>query len=221
MYTMNYPLGFGLALLTLSVSSFAFAQEEPSFDCAKARTHVEKVLCSGGNSGMGDLDNTMANLYKAVSQSPGVDVVALKTSQQAWLAKRNKCKGSDAKVASCLYDSYRARYIELSVSYDHQHLTGIFSNKLGFIDSVLFPDGKLAVNIATDVGEPSYDSCSVTFVAPLKGASVQHTFTAEETGGDEKCTVNMNVTGSQIDVSSVGCRAFCGNSASFDGTYKK
>ncbi|RYM63520.1 hypothetical protein BSQ98_13200 [Serratia liquefaciens] len=218
---MNYPLGFGLALLILSVSSFAFAQEEPSFDCAKARTHVEKVLCSGGNSGMGDLDNTMANLYKAVSQSPGVDVVALKTSQQAWLAKRNKCKGADAKVASCLYDSYRARYIELSVSYDHQHLTGIFSNKLGFIDSVLFPDGKLAVNIATDVGEPSYDSCSVTFVAPLKGASVQHTFTAEETGGDEKCTVNMNVTGSQIDVSSVGCRAFCGNSASFDGTYKK
>lgn len=219
---MNYSSGFGLALFSLSVSSCAFAQEEPSFDCAKARTHVEKVLCSGGNSGMGDLDNTMANLYKAVSQSPGVDVVALKKSQMAWLAKRNKCQGSDTKVASCLLDSYRARYSELSSSYDKQHLTGFFSNKLGFIDSVLFPDGKLAVNISTNVGGPSYDSCSVTFIAPLKGASVQHTFTAEDTGVvDEKCTVNMNVTGSKIKVSSAECSTFCGNSATFDGVYKK
>lgn len=218
---MNYLFCLGLALLSLSVSSFSIAQEEPSFDCAKARTHVEKVLCSGGNSGMGDLDNTMTNLYNAVSQSPDVDTIALKMSQKAWLAKRNKCKGSDDKVANCLIDTYRARYVELSASYDQRHLTGIFSNKLGFIDSVLFPDGKLTVHISTDIGEPSHDSCSVAFVAPLNGASVQHTLTAEETGGNEKCTVNMNVTSSQINVSSIGCRSLCGNSASFDGAYKK
>ena len=83
MYITNYPFCFRLILLTLSVASVAFAMEEPGFDCAKARTHVEKVLCSGGNFGMGDLDNTMANLYKTVRQSPGANAVALKTRQQA------------------------------------------------------------------------------------------------------------------------------------------
>jgi uncharacterized protein len=219
--TMNYQLIFGVALFSLSASSLVYAQEDPSFDCSKAKTHVEKVLCSGGNSGMGWIDQTMADLYKAVREAPGADAVALASSQHAWLAKRNQCKGSDEKVMNCLTDSYRARYVELSSSYDQQHLTGQFTNKLGILDSVLFPGGNLSVNISTDVGAPSYDSCSVTFRAPLAGSAVHHVFTPEEMGTDDQCAVDLKVTGSQIDVSSKECRTLCGLSASFDGTYKR
>ncbi|URK87582.1 lysozyme inhibitor LprI family protein [Rhizobium sp. RCAM05350] len=136
---MNYKFMFGFALFSLSVSSLASAQEDPSFDCSKAKTQVEKVLCSGGNSGMGWIDQTMADLYKAVRVAPDADAAALETSQRAWLAKRNQCKGSDEKVMNCLIDSYRARYVELSSSYDQQHLTGQFTNQLGVLDGVLFP----------------------------------------------------------------------------------
>lgn len=169
---MNYQFIFSLALFSLSAPSLVYAQEDPSFDCSKAKTQVEKVLCSGGNSGMGWIDQTMADLYKAVREAPDADAAVVESSQRAWLAMRNQCKGSDEKVKSCLIDSYRARYVELSSSYDQQHLTGLFINKLGFLDSVLFPGGNLSINISTDVGAPSYDSCSVTFRAPLKGTSV-------------------------------------------------
>jgi uncharacterized protein len=218
---MNYQLLFSLALFSLSAPSLIYAQEEPSFDCSKAKTHVEKVLCSGGNSGMGWIDQTMADLYKAVSEAPGADAAALESSQHAWLTKRNQCKGSDEKVMNCLIDSYHARYVELSSSYDQKRLTAQFNNQLGILDGVLFPNGDLEVNISTNVGAPSYDSCTVTFRAPLKGAAVHYVFAPDEIDPDEQCTVDLKVTGSQIQVSSKECRTYCGLSASFDGTYDR
>lgn len=218
---MNYSLVFGLALFSLSVSSYAFVPIDPGIDCTKTTTPVEEALCNATDYGMEELDNTMAELYKAVSKSPGVDAVALKKSQQAWLAKRNKCHGSGGQVASCLFESYRARYIELSSGYDQQHLTGTFSKKSWFIDSVLLPRGKLAVSISTDRSVPTYDSCLISFITPLKGTSAKYTFAPVVAGKDEKCTINMNVTGSRIDVSSTGCRSSCGHTVPFDGTYEK
>ncbi|KQU95366.1 DUF1311 domain-containing protein [Ensifer sp. T173] len=219
---MNRFFVFGLGLFSMSTApSLVQAQEEPSFDCSKAKSQVEKVLCSGGDSGMGWIDQTMADLYKAVRAAPGADAATLESSQRAWLAKRDHCKGSDEKVMNCLIDSYRGRYAELSSAYDQKHLTGTYGNARGVLDSVLFPDGNLLVNISTDVGAPSYDSCSVTFRAPLEGEAVQHVFTPEEIGADGQCTVDLKITGSQIDVTPKDCRVFCGNSASFDGAYKK
>lgn len=92
---------------------------------------------------MGNLDQTMHDLYEAVSNSPDIDKLAISMSQRKWLEKRNECKGSDDTVMNCLYVSYRAMYIELSKPYDKQHLTGLFANKSGTMDSVLFPDKKL------------------------------------------------------------------------------
>lgn len=215
----NNHLVYGLVLFSMSVAP-VHAQEAPSFDCAKAKTQVEKVLCSGGDSGMGWIDQTMADLYKAVREAPGADTAALAASQRAWLAKRNECKGSDVKVMNCLIDSYRARYLELSASYDEKRITGQYANDAGVVDTVLFPDGNLSVNISTSGPAPTYDSCSVTFRAPLDGDAAHHVFTPDETGTDDQCTVDMKVTGSRIEIPR-DCRVFCGNSASFDGIYKK
>ncbi len=219
--TMNNNLILGLVLLSISIASFpAHTQEVPSFDCSKAKTHVENILCSGGNSGMGWIDRTMADLYKAVREAPGADTTALESSQYAWLAKRNDCKGSDVKVMNCLTDSYRARYLELSSSYDEEHVTGRYGNDRGVLDAVLFPDGSLSVNISTSGPAPAYDSCSVTFRAALEGNAVRHVFSSEELGVDGQCTVDMKVTSTQIDIPK-DCRTLCGSGASFDGTYKK
>lgn len=219
---MNNRILFKGGLVLLSISSFAFSQESPSFDCTLAKTHVEKALCSGGNSGMGDLDQTMHDLYMTVRKSPGANIKALNTSQHEWLEKRNQCKGTDDEVMNCLYDSYRERYKELSKSYDKQQLTGLFTNKSGMMDSVLFPNGMLSVNISTDAGAPSYDSCQVSFRAPVEKDILKHVLTADEIAGDSNCSVEMNVSGTQMEISSKECRAsLCGNSASFDGIYKR
>jgi uncharacterized protein len=86
------------------------AQEQPSFDCTRAHTQVEHVLCAGGNSGMGWIDQTMTDLYKAVIQTSGGQADALRASQRAWLARRDRCTGSEDKVMNYLLKSYRARY---------------------------------------------------------------------------------------------------------------
>lgn len=214
----------GCAFLAVSAgSSVAQAQEDPSFDCSKARTHVEKVLCSGGNSGMGWIDQTMADLYKAVHQVPGADAAALQASQRAWLVQRNRCSGSDEKVMNCLLDSYRARYVELSAPYDQHHLTGGYSNERvgGYLDGVLFPDGSLSVSISSTGPAPAYDQCSVTFRAPLQGDTVHYVAPPDADDPDDKCAVELKLSGSQIQVTPTDCRSSCGNGASFDGVYKK
>ncbi|MFE0758585.1 lysozyme inhibitor LprI family protein [Inquilinus sp. NPDC058860] len=214
----------GYAFLAVSAgSSVAQAQEDPSFDCSKARTHVEKVLCSGGNSGMGWIDQTMADLYKAVHQVPGADPAALQASQRAWLVQRNHCSGSDEKVLNCLLDSYRARYVELAAPYDQQHVTGAYSNGRvnGILDGVLFPDGSLSVSIASSGPAPAYDQCSVTFRAPLKGDTVQYVAPPDVDDLDDKCAIELKLNGSRIQVMPTDCRDDCGNGASFDGVYKR
>lgn len=194
---MKYITYSGIFLFLLSSILLVYAQEEPSFDCSLARTPVEKALCGGGNSGMGDLDQAMHDLFKSVSNSPDVNKPALISIQRRWLAERNQCKGAEIDIINCLYDSYRARYIELCKTYDKQHLTGPYVNELVTMDSV-FPDGKLAVNISTSSGAPSYDSCSVSFKSPVKDISVKHTFTHDEILSDDKCSVNMKISGTQM-----------------------
>lgn len=125
---------------------------------------------------------------------------------------------------NCLYVSYRARYIALSKPYDEQHLTGLFTNKSGAMDSVLFPDKKLSFNISTNSGAPSYDSCMINFRAPVEGNTVNYLFTEDEIQilGDNKCSIDMKVSSKQMKISSNECRvSLCGNSARFDGVYKR
>ena len=149
-----------LALLFVAAQrTVATAQEEPSFDCRTARTHVEHVLCSGGNSGMGWIDQTMAQLYLAALKAPGADPAALRAGQRVWLAHRDRCAGTDTEVMNCLDASYRARFAAIAASYDSTHLTGSYSDPGigGFLDAVLFPDRSLAVNAASNAGPPAYD----------------------------------------------------------------
>lgn len=89
---MNNRMKFFTVIILFSVPTYVCSQEDPSIDCALAKTHVEKTLCSGGNSGMGNLDLTMHDLYEAVSNSPDIDKLAISMSQRKWLEKRNECK---------------------------------------------------------------------------------------------------------------------------------
>lgn len=85
----------------------AAQSRRPSFDCNKAFTKVEKLIC--GDDTLADLDLQMALVYKAaLNTSP--DPIAFKVQGIEWRqGVRDKC---DDKA--CLVDAYQMRLQELS-----------------------------------------------------------------------------------------------------------
>jgi uncharacterized protein len=107
-----------LALLTVP----AFAQlanvqpnapTSPSFDCAKARGRVEKMICAEG--ALASLDRRIADLY-AVALAQTTDQGDAKRDQRRWLGDRDDCKD-----VACVERSYRERLTALTT------LTGRFT----------------------------------------------------------------------------------------------
>jgi uncharacterized protein YecT (DUF1311 family)/ribosomal protein L40E len=83
-------------------SSFA-----PSFNCSKASTEVESLIC--GDRELSSLDVELNQLYKKAIES-GKDVEGLKISQVEWRKSiRNKCEDKD-----CLVTAYKQRNSDLS-----------------------------------------------------------------------------------------------------------
>ena len=77
-----------------------------TFDCNKASTFVEKVICS--DSRLTSMDDQLGRLYKDALAASS-DITALKTEQKAWLSSRNQCKDSD-----CIMKAYADRISALS-----------------------------------------------------------------------------------------------------------
>ena len=93
-----------LVSLALLIASPAFAQ---SFDCAKAQTRVEKMVCA--DRGVADLDEYLGRYYSAArAEIPGA-ASCLQADQSQWLkSKRDACAD-----AACLKAAYLDRLAEL------------------------------------------------------------------------------------------------------------
>lgn len=76
-----------------------------SFDCAKAGTRVEKMICS--DAALAELDTTLAARYESVLQM-GDDKTYWKQDQRKWVKERNQCQ-----QPSCLAHSYNVRIQDL------------------------------------------------------------------------------------------------------------
>lgn len=74
------------------------------FDCAKARTTVEKTICSEGKSKLSKLDEELVAKYKQITTGTSVQPWFVK-QQKSWLTDRNKCNDDQF----CLIESYQQR----------------------------------------------------------------------------------------------------------------
>ena len=80
-----------------------------SFDCAKAESLVEKIICS--NQMLADDDVRLMSSYKAaMAASP--DKAAVKDAQRVWMAQRNACTTLD-----CVSRAYQLRIKQLDTSH--------------------------------------------------------------------------------------------------------
>lgn len=82
-----------------------------SFNCSKASTAVEGMIC--GNEELAALDVRVAAAYKAL-RSSAEDKEGVKKDQQAWLKERNACRSTECLAASY---SDRAQDMENTLAY--------------------------------------------------------------------------------------------------------
>jgi hypothetical protein len=84
---------------------------KPSFDCAKAGTPVEKLLCADAD--LADLDREMAGLYGDLRGSlSGTAKKALRDEQISWIRERGRCK-DQPDMAGCVRGLFVRRIDEL------------------------------------------------------------------------------------------------------------
>lgn len=88
--------------LLLNVSLFGV-----SFDCAKASTKVEQMICADPELSV--LDENLSKAFKEAMKSTD-DKEQLKKEQFAWMKERNLCKDN-----VCIQKSYKSRTAELKV----------------------------------------------------------------------------------------------------------
>ncbi|MCK7614707.1 MliC family protein [Roseibium sediminicola] len=114
----------GIVLATLFAALFwssASLAAEPAFDCAKAESSAEKLICS--NDELAALDRKLAEIYGgAVDVVKSLDAGAdealntLKAYQRGWVKGRDECwKGEDE--LACLKATYERRIAELTARY--------------------------------------------------------------------------------------------------------
>jgi uncharacterized protein YecT (DUF1311 family) len=93
----------------IAVSAAAGNAATPSFDCGKAATPVEKLICS--DSGLAAADGKLAAAFgKLIAENPGYSD-SLRTEQRYWMKERSVCMTDKvrAKQISCLREQYRLR----------------------------------------------------------------------------------------------------------------
>ncbi|MEB1528253.1 lysozyme inhibitor LprI family protein [Xanthomonas sp. WHRI 7945] len=96
-----------LAGLALAALLLAPAASAASFDCAKAASPIERLLC--GDANLGHQDEQLANGYAALLDStPRAEVAALRGAQRAWLTQRNACL-QQAQPVACVQRAQLAR----------------------------------------------------------------------------------------------------------------
>ena len=100
-------------LLALAVVSPAFAQQKPSFDCAKAVSLAERAICASADLVSADRD--MAAIYRQLfNRLSGAAREHLITDQLRWIAARNEaCTYEHTRMDTCLWDFHQRRIARL------------------------------------------------------------------------------------------------------------
>ena len=120
-------------LTTLAAGNTSAAEEiKPSFDCTKAKTRVEKLICSDAE--LAKLDREMSSEYHSLVSDKTLDgelKEILKNNQKKWLDSREKtpCLENEdvSEQQKCIKNVYRIRIKEINDDKNDFAGTGRFT----------------------------------------------------------------------------------------------
>lgn len=95
------------------MSAESSQEAKPSFNCARAKSDVEKMICSDKSGELQRLDSNMAKAYKKLRQN--LNKNELLTSQRLWLQTQNQCQTKE-----CVMEALQNRIKELTAWGDSQ-----------------------------------------------------------------------------------------------------
>jgi uncharacterized protein len=210
-------------LLSLCLLPFASARAA-SFDCAKATTTVENLLCK--NAALSDLDDDLAATYRQAASFSSPGDAEPKQSQRAWLKRRNACNDAD-----CVAAAYQARIAELEDAIGQdlnaEAIAGTYVRRDANISGELapaeisieaLPDTRVAIKgealWIADAADGNVNTGSLEGEYELRGGTVEYG------DGDEEwsCALTLRFARDSIDVYEP--RPTCGgNHVSFGGHY--
>jgi uncharacterized protein len=146
---MMFRIAVGVAMVLRATAAWS----QPSFDCARASTPVERTIC--GNAELAKADRDMAAVYQALAGKLfGVAKDHLLKGQIAWLDNRAKaCTGDTEDVARCLRYRYDARLATLKAEGEGPY---------PFVsEQTLLQAGKVkAVRYQIDAAYPRFDGAA-------------------------------------------------------------
>lgn len=136
-----------LALSLLAVLALPVTAGAAGFDCRKASTSIEKMIC--GDPKLSELDDRLMAAYKAALGTGSADTI--KADQRTWLTTvRNKC--TDAR---CLEQAYATRLQALSsgpVQASQGSQTGTYKCEGGELLVENRPDGSIRFEVSASNG---------------------------------------------------------------------
>lgn len=119
MISTRYLVPLALALGSLPLVTHA--EEGPTFDCAKAESSAEKLICAEPE--LAALDRGLAARFaKALAVAQGLDAGAkeaedrLRATQRGWISGRDEC-WKEPELRACVQTAYLRREAELVAGF--------------------------------------------------------------------------------------------------------
>jgi len=213
----------GLVAVLVVVGTSAVARAEdptpvgPGFDCAKASTDLERMICD--TPALAWWDRQMASAYELArlnADEKGRET--LLAAQRLFLASRDKC----ALDYACLVDAYAGRIAEFATSDDPgmvrvgRYVQPGDGEVGGDLDLVVFGNGLASISMVTF--GPNAHTCALDTDdgrdSPMGIISFEN-----EIAEGELCVLTITPDGANMVVTSENCTYYCGMRATLDGTY--
>ncbi len=177
-----------------------------SFDCQKASTDVEKLICS--DTQLSVLDEDLAKAYKSAVQK---DPDRVKTQQQRWL----KYTRNDCNTLECLKDAYRFQIDRLNGSTTRQ-LRSISK----WAGDYKMDGDDLSIQSSLHFSYTSLGGNLHLCMIEGKFTESMGKLTFDDNSND--CHIRISSKGESLDVNISECRYYCGmNAYTTSGIFSK
>lgn len=140
----------------------------PSFDCAKATTEVEKLICSDAE--LAELDLEMSNSYAAFMATLDEEFYRKKLvrKQHAWLGYRGKLScfnTNNKKKTDCLKKAYVRRIENLS-NWKERNNYDFWADFFDYKNDKLYDTRSNWDKIISELGDEYFVNCGYGFIYP-------------------------------------------------------